>query len=173
MFDYIDIIDAPDICGSVLFTTESSKVFREDDDVTPLVVSDKIKVMPWGRDNQMPYDIMELVDADETVSTCMEFNTEVAFGAGLEYRASDSGSKLIKKQVADFFEQSDIDSLFFGQCADMKMFNFCVTAIILNKELNAIEALVRKEAAYCRFSVQDKKGVIPSVVYANWRNTVT
>lgn len=173
MYDYIDIIDAPDICGSVLFTAESAKVFREDDDIAPLVVSDKIKVMPWGADNQMPYNIMELVDSDETVSTCMDFNTEVAFGAGLEYRIDESSNGKNRSQVFDFFEESDIDSLFLGQCADMKMFNFCVTAIILNENLSAIEALVRKEAAYCRFSVQNEKGVIPSVVYANWRNNVT
>lgn len=169
----IEIIDAPQLKASVLMSYQSSKsVFREDEDITPLVVSEKIKIMPWGADNQLPYDVMELVDGDETTSACMEFNTEVTYGAGLEYDTEGARRPVIA-QVENFMDASDIQSLFIGQCADMKMFNFCVTALILSPDGRYIDRAVRKEAAYCRFMVHDKNGRIPAVVYANWRNNVT
>lgn len=170
-FDILDIIDAPQLKGAVMFSTDTKKVFREDEEIQPLRVNDKISIMPWGADNQLPYDIMELVDGDETTSTCMELNTELTFGDGITYDTSQAPS--LQETVTQFIEDSEIDSLFLGQCADMRYFDFCVTAIILTPDGHNVQQLIRKEAAYCRFAIHDEKGNIPYVVYANWRNPVT
>ncbi|MGM9840062.1 MAG: hypothetical protein ACI307_08355, partial [Sodaliphilus sp.] len=33
--------------------------------------------MPWGGDNNMPFDILKLIEDDETLSTCQMFNAVV------------------------------------------------------------------------------------------------
>lgn len=184
-YPILQVVDAPQIRGAVVFSVDTSQVFREDQDISPIVVSDDIRIMPWGADNQMPFNVMDLVDADETLSTCANFNTEVTYGAGIRYEpimspndpAALSGGEAspVGSSHADlktFLEENNIDSLFFGQCADMKMFDFCVTVIFLSRQ-GKITHAIRKNAAYCRLSVADKSGRIPSVVYANWRNSVT
>ena len=45
--------------------------------------------------------------------------------------------------------------------------------IILNEDASRIVRIVRKQACYVRFAPADKSGVIPYILYANWRNTVS
>ena len=65
------------------FTVNSSSVFKEDVDIVPTIVDDSLSYMPWGGDNQMPFDILSLIEKDETLATCQCFNAEVCYGSGL------------------------------------------------------------------------------------------
>ena len=67
------------------FTVNSSAVFKEDVDIVPTIVDDSLSYVPWGGDNNMPFDILKLIEDDETLSTCQMFNAEVCFGSGLRY----------------------------------------------------------------------------------------
>ena len=58
-------------------------------------------------------------------------------------------------------------------CQDFKHFGFCVSVIILNEDASRIVRIVRKQACYVRFAPADKSGVIPYILYGNWRNTVS
>lgn len=40
------------------FTVNSSSVFREDVDIVPTIVDDSLSYVPWGGDNQMPFDLL-------------------------------------------------------------------------------------------------------------------
>ena len=46
------------------FTVNSASVFREDVDIVPTIVEDKLSYVPWGGDNQMPFDLLALVEKD-------------------------------------------------------------------------------------------------------------
>ena len=63
----------------------SSAVFKEDVDIVPVIIDDMLSYMPWGGDNNMPFDILKLIEDDETLSTRQMFNAEVCFGSGLRY----------------------------------------------------------------------------------------
>ena len=75
----------PNNSASVAFTVDSGKVFREDGEIVPVTLSHGIKYMPWGADNQMPYHVLDMIECDETLSTCQIFNAEVCYGNGLKY----------------------------------------------------------------------------------------
>lgn len=64
------------------FTVNSASVFREDVDIVPTIVDDTLSYIPWGGDNQMPFDLLALVEKDETLATCQCFNAEVCYGSG-------------------------------------------------------------------------------------------
>ncbi|MDD6669291.1 MAG: hypothetical protein PUE54_06575 [Bacteroidales bacterium] len=68
------------------FTLYSSAVFKEDVVILPVVIDDTLSYMPWGGDNNMPFDILKLIEDDETLSTCQMFNAEVCYGNGLVYK---------------------------------------------------------------------------------------
>lgn len=155
-----------------VFQVNSASVFKEDIDILPVAISDNLKYMPWGGDNNMPYDILQLIEDDETLSTCQIFNAEVCYGSGLVYNCDDADN-VTREQVQEFLMDNDLASYFLGACQDLKHFGFAVSVVILSNDATKIVRVVRKEACYCRFAPADKYGRIPQVLYANWRKCVT
>ena len=168
-FNSVELL--PNAKASAAFMVDSGKVFREDTDITPVVISESLSYIPWGADNQMPFDILNLIESDETLSTCQMFNAEVCYGSGLIYNTDKSTVKT-KEQVDDFFLENNIVGYYLGVCQDFKHFAFCVSVIILNADGSKVVRIVRKEACYCRFTPANKQGKIEKVLYANWRVSI-
>ena len=166
------VVEIPVLKGSAAFTTNTSEVFKENENLVPRKIAEGFEYMPWGVDNEMPYKILELIDSDETLSTCQLFNAEVCYGAGLVYDTNDATPD-IKKAVDNYMMDNDMASYFLGVCQDLKHFAFCVTVIILSNDGSKIARIQRKEACYCRFAPADKTGNIPYVLYANWRKSIS
>lgn len=154
------------------FTVNSSSVFREDVDIVPTTVDDSLSYIPWGGDNQMPFDLLALVEKDETLATCQCFNAEVCYGSGLQYCTTET-SAAVKSQVEDFLLDNDLAAYFLGICQDFKHFGFAVSVLILNEDGTKIVRLLRKEACYCRFTPADGHGRISKILYANWRKSIS
>ena len=79
------VVTIPGTHASAAFTSKTSEVFKEEHNIAPIIINDKMKYIPWGGDNQMPYNIIDLIESDETMSTCQMFNAEVCYGSGLVY----------------------------------------------------------------------------------------
>ena len=126
--------EIPNLNASAAFTVSSAEVFRDQVDVIPLKIVEGYEYMPWGADNEMPYKILELIESDETLSTCQIFNAEVCYGSGLVYDTTEAKRK-VQQEVQHFQMDNDIASYFLGVCQDFKHFGFCVSVIILNGEL--------------------------------------
>ena len=174
-FNYLHVTGVNDLPGyhaAAAFTTKSSEVFKEAEEISPRHVSDKVSYMPWGADDQMPYDIINLIESDETLSTCQMFNAEVCYGSGLVYQTDEMCKQKVVNEVEEFFLDNDMASYFLGVCQDFKHFGFAVSVIILNEQGNKVVRVLRKEACYVRFAPANKEGVIPQVLHANWRNSV-
>ena len=168
---YNSVESLPGYNARALFTVDSSAVFREEIDTVPVRISDTDAYMPWGGDDQMPYGILKLIEDDETLSTCQQFNAEVCYSSGLQYRTTEA-SPAVTTEVEDFFLTNNIPAYFLGTSQDFKHFGFAVSVIILNAEGTKIVRLLRKEAIYCRFAQADKTGRIPKVYFANFRDLV-
>ena len=167
--DFTSIDDIPGINAKALFSSELSKTeFRETGDISPVPIGDKHRYMPWGADDQLPYDILELIERDETLSTCQMFNAEICYGSGLLYN-TEACSEKVKEEIDSFFVGNNIPTNYLGVCQDFKYFAFCVNVIILNGDGSKIIRLIRKEACYCRLGVADSDGRIDKLYYANWR----
>lgn len=170
--NYNSVENMPTMKARAVFQVNSASVFKEDIDILPVAISDNLKYMPWGGDNNMPYDILQLIEDDETLSTCQIFNAEVCYGSGLVYNCDDADN-VTREQVQEFLMDNDLASYFLGACQDLKHFGFSVSVVILSNDATKIVRVVRKEACYCRFAPADKYGRIPQVLYANWRKCVT
>ena len=75
---------------SVAFKVDRDKVFKEGEDILPVVIDETLSYVPWGGDNEMPYDILRLIECDETLATCQIINGEGCYNRGLEYSAAMS-----------------------------------------------------------------------------------
>ena len=65
----------PNLSARAAFQVNSSAVFKEDVDIVPTIVGDSLSYVPWGGDNNMPFDILKLIEDDETLSTCQMFKS--------------------------------------------------------------------------------------------------
>ena len=74
IFSSVEIL--PNARASVAFT-DPKPVFKEDGEITPTTLSDTHAYMPWGATNQMPFDIIDLIESDETLATCQMFNAKM------------------------------------------------------------------------------------------------
>lgn len=153
----------PNLNASAAFQVDSGKVFKEDTDIVLVIVDDTFSYVPWDGDNAMPFNILELIESDEKLSTCQMFNAEVCYGSGLNYN-TDECDKAVKQQVEDILLDNALPSYFLGVYQDFKHFAFCVSVIILNADGSKIVRLLRKEACYCRLSPADKNGTIRSIL---------
>lgn len=168
---YSSVEQMPDAKGSVLFINDSSKVFKDDVDISPVTLTDGTKYMPWGGDNRLPYNILDMIEKDETLSTCQMFNAEVCYGSGLIYNSTNCDAS-VREEVEDFLLSNSMASYFLGVCQDFKHFGWCVSVIILDNEGKHIVGLRRKEVCYCRFSPANKEGRIEYVLYGNWNKSI-
>ena len=168
---FCSVENIPGVSARAAFTTSSAAVFREDVDTVAQQLSKRVSYIPWGAANDMPFKIMNLIEKDETLSTCQIFNAEICYGAGLNYCTVDA-SDSVTADVDDFLMDNDMAAYFLGVCQDIKHFGFAVSVIILNEARNKIVRVIRKEACYCRFSPADNDGKIRYIHYANWRKCV-
>ena len=114
-FNCVELL--PNAKASAAFMVDSGKVFREDADIAPVVISESLSYIPCGADNQMPFDILNLIESDETLSTCQMFNAEVCYGSGLIYNTDKSKAKT-REQIDDFFLENNIAGYYLGVCQD-------------------------------------------------------
>ncbi len=168
-FSFSSIEQLPNAKAAVAFVPDSSTVFRVDSRLDVRTLPNGMRFIPWGADNMMPYNIISKIEDDETLATCQQFNAEVCYGAGLQYN-TDRCTPQVKADIDGFVMNNDLATYFLGVCQDLKYFAFAVTVIIFNKDGSKVVRLVRKEACNCRFAPADKRGSVPAVLFADWRN---
>ena len=135
---FTSVHNIPGAHASAAFTSKTSEVFKEEHNIAPIIINDKMKYIPWGGDNQMPYNIIDLIESDETLSTCQMFNAEVCYGSGLVYQTDEWCKQKVVNEVEEFFLDNDMASYFLGVCQDFKHFGFAVSVIILNEQGNKV-----------------------------------
>lgn len=92
-FSFPDLIfnSVETLAGSA-FTINSSSIFKEVIDVEPTIIDDSLSYIPWGGDNQMPFELLTLVEKDETLATCRCFNADECYGLELQYCATEASA---------------------------------------------------------------------------------
>ena len=154
------------------FQPSSKQIWKEEsttENIRPEKLKNGWEYMPWGNDNQMPYDILEKIEEDETINTCQQHVIKNCYAAGLEYVIPEDATEAVTKDVKDFCMRNDLSSYYLGVCTDMKFWQFAVTLVTLNRAGNKIASLKRLQAMYCRFSPDN--GGRRYVYYAQWRNS--
>lgn len=151
------------------YSPAAERAFREDKDNRPYTIG-RVRYMPWGADDQMPYDVHRIIEDDETLSRCMEHNYRNCYGAGLQFRMTDA-PRDVQQQVEQFLTRQNLAAYFMGCCKDIKEFGFCVTLLRLTREDNPkIAAVGRLEAMYCRFGCNPKGKPDGLLYYGNFRD---
>lgn len=150
----------------------SAEIFDDDAYVSVAHVPgyQSYQYIPFGYDNQLPFDIIRLIGSDEIMSQNKYFNVLTCYGNGLRYNDPKTGSETTDPEIKRWFMRNSLNEFFLEQSTDMKYFFFAVAVIILSRDGKQIVQVRHKEACYCRFEKADKRGRINHVFYANWRS---
>ncbi|WP_299576681.1 hypothetical protein [uncultured Sunxiuqinia sp.] len=155
---------------AALITEDSRRIF-DYEDVKPKDIKNGYRgYVPWGEDNELPYQILEKVRNDEVMSSNMSFNITTAYGRGFHSTMAD-GSPITDKDIKKFFRRNNMVKFWAEQFTDIKHFLFSVMVVILDNEGSRIVQIRHKEAINCRFETCDPEtGDIEHVFYANWKD---
>jgi len=128
----------------------------------------------FGWDDQLPYQLANLVGADEVTAENKLFNVLTCYGAGLRFERKSTADLYSPddnlEAANDWAARQSLNTYFLEQITDMKYFYFTVCVIILSRDGRRINRLRHKEACYCRFAPADRNGHIPFVYYGNFRD---
>lgn len=92
--NFNSVENLPGFEARAAFTVNSASVFREDVDIVPTIVDDSLSYVPWGGDNNMPFDILKLIEDDETLALCLIAATRWIFPFGKQMVLS-SNSEIV------------------------------------------------------------------------------
>lgn len=161
--------------------TKTKKIF-EKPDAEPKDVETtkgKIKVVPWGEDNNLPQLIIASCEKSTDLSTGLLFNALAGYGEGIipvRITYDNKGKKTVipvmdNVEINDFFEYNDINGYLLEQLIDMNYFFNVFPEIILNQDKPGSRKVVElnhKEAAFSRWSEMDKTtGQVKYHLYSN------
>ena len=151
--------------------TNAGDIFDEDGipAARPLPFNEKTKYIPFGPDDQLPFEMIRLIGKDEIMSQNKFFNVLTCYGAGLKYNDTKTGQPTKDPEIRRWMLDNSLPELFLEQSTDMKYFFFSVAVIILSRDGKRIVQVRHKESCYCRFEQADNHGRINHIFYANWR----
>lgn len=170
-YDCFSVELLPMLNARVAFVSKTTEVFCDSGHFDTRITPDGKEYVSWGGSDQLPYDIIRLIEADETLATCQLFNAEVCYGSGLRY-CTEAATESVKKEVEEFLLDNPLPDYFLGVCQDLKHFNFAVSVIILNEDGDRIVELYRKPACYCRFAPADPTtGRLTKIIFGQFRDS--
>lgn len=126
--------------------------------------------IPFGDDNQLPFDLIRLVGSDEVTSQNKLFNVLTCYGAGLQLNDTTTNQPTRDPNVLNWARRQNLPTYMLEQMTDMKYFYYSVAIVILNRAGDRINKLRHLDACFCRLAKAHPNGRIPFVYYANWQN---
>ena len=110
-----------------------------DEDALPSVCNlpqfgGKYQYIPFGADDQLPFEMIRLIGADEIMSQNKLFNVLTCYGNGLRYNDPKTGAPTADAEVSRWMFQNSLPEFFLEQATDMKYFFFAVAVIIMSRD---------------------------------------
>ena len=128
--------------------------------------------IPFGPDDQMPYELIKHIGRDEILSQNKYFNVLTCYGAGLKYVDYQTKEPTTESDIKRFYNRNFIPSFWIEQITDLKYFYFSVAVVILSKDGERIVQLRHKEACHCRLEKADSDGKIKHLFYGDFRESM-
>ena len=162
-----------------VISAKPSANFFKDEDLEPITI-DKMVIAPWGAKNNLPQEILDMVEVSDVLGANLRFNRDVCYGLGpkLVKVLKDKSGKVVdyceveSGKEFDFFERNDIPMFLLEQLTDMVNFHNAFPELIPSESKNEIFSLRSKEAAFSRWSVMNKYGGIDNHYYsAKWHDS--
>ena len=126
--------------------------------------------VPYGDDDQLPFNVMERIGENMVTSQCQLFNVQACYGQGVRFIDRDTREDTQEADIRSFCLRNSLHEMFLEQATDMKFFFTTITKIILCRDHSKIVKVRHKEMCYCRFARLAGKKRFEYVLYGDWRD---
>ncbi len=161
--------------GSPATKYQESRVIVQDFDekltTNPITIGGvDYEYVPYGDDDQLPFDVMKRIGENMVTSQCQLFNVQACYGQGVRFIDRDTREDTQDADIRSFCLRNSLHELFLEQATDMKFFFTSITKIILCRDHSRIVKVRHKEMCYCRFARLAGKKRFEYVLYGDWRD---
>lgn len=173
--------------AAVTFVSDSKNMFLNPGERTIKLPENpetkgKRDMVPWGKDNDLPQQVIDKVYKTPVLTSGMLFNISLSYGQGIQpvrYEKDANGFRVPvpvydNKDINEFFETNDINGYLLEQLTDLHFHFNLFPEIILSVDGKKIVSLNSKEAAFCRWETMNpKNGKIENCFYSAFFGTRT
>ena len=127
--------------------------FDDDLQLTPIEIGGvRYDYVPYGGDDQMPWEVMNCLGKNMVTSQCQLFNVQACYGQGIRFIDRDTREDTQNADIRRFCLRNSLHELFLEQVTDMKYFFLTVTRIVLSRDHSQIVKVRHMETCYCRIA---------------------
>lgn len=88
-FCFDSVVDVPQLQARAIFVTDTTTLFKEDGEISPIQLDEHTQYVPWGADNLMPYNVLKKIEAAEErtiIDAVRQTTLEMLAGKTLDYK---------------------------------------------------------------------------------------
>ena len=88
-FIFDSVVDIPQLKARAIFVTDTTTLFKEDGEISPIQFDEHTWYVPWGADNLMPYNVLKKIEAAEErtiIDAVCQTTLEMLAGKTLDYK---------------------------------------------------------------------------------------
>ena len=144
--------------------------FDEDLQLQPIDIGGvRYEYVPYGRDDQLPWDVMNCLGKNMVTSQCQLFNVQACYGQGVRFIDRDTREDTQDPDIRKFCLRNSLHELYLEQATDMKYFFLTITRIVLSRDHSRIVKVRHMETCYCRFARKGGNQRFDWILYGDWR----
>lgn len=132
-----------------------------------------LKYAMWGDDNLAPIHMLKNIEKDTVIFQSSQFNIASHYGSGLTYYREKRTKFGIEEdyssisEIDDFIEANELNAVFCESVQDYEKIGNRIVSFLPNAGRDKIARILRKDAAWSRWEVQDKASRKVKQLYYN------
>ena len=139
-----------------------------------IIENDSYRVAPWGIQNLLPQNVMDMIERVEIIGTNSDFNARVCYGNGpklARLKRDDNGkirdwAEVTEGKEYDWFLENNVPQLALEILTDLSYFHNAFPLFVFDKNFTGIKRMLHREAMFSRWGL-DAKDQIKWLLYSS------
>lgn len=159
--------------NAVLITDKPTQTVFDEKNLN-IIENDNYRVAPWGIQNLLPQNVMDMIERVEIIGTNSDFNARVCYGNGPKMaRLMRDGNGKIRDWAEvtegkeyDWFLENNVPQLALEILTDLSYFHNAFPLFVFDKNFTGIKRMLHREAMFSRWGL-DAKDQIKWLLYSS------
>lgn len=133
----------------------------------------------WGTDNLLPVQMADHIENCGVLSAALDAKARIAAGKGIQpfllKNVGNDGKEELEwvndAEIQEWLEQNSVFDLGLDFSYDRSGYGWRTGSLMLNRKMDKIERVFRKDVYECRLQKKDEKGIIKNLILCgDWPN---
>ena len=159
--------------NAVLITDKPTPTVFDEKNLN-IIENDNYRVAPWGIQNLLPQNVMDMIERVEIIGTNSDFNARVCYGNGpkvARLMRDENGkirdwAEVTEGKEYDWFLENNVPQLTLEILTDLSYFHNAFPLFVFDKNFTGIKRMLHREAMFSRWGL-DAKDQIKWLLYSS------